>query len=184
MPAAVLRPTALGRFLAERSLLTIADGGDSTVVDSETDQIVSNRRGTLLAQGEVVFGGAALVGVAGDLNPCGGPATHPVCVPLEHRARIRTNLGHVVIEEDGVERHLVIELGQRHPLEPLLFRQELERAVAAVVVVAVAAGVAGLARAPPVAVAAQGAGCSNSPQPRGQQRHRRSQLAALAIQIP
>ena len=28
-------------------------------------------------QGEVVFGGAALVGVAGDLNPCGGPATSP-----------------------------------------------------------------------------------------------------------
>src|SRR5271169_5624972 len=63
--AAVLLPTGFRRRVAARKwlLLAVADGLDAAGADPRRHQGVFHGRGTLVAQGQVVFRGSALIAV-------------------------------------------------------------------------------------------------------------------------
>ena len=64
--AAILLPACLGLFGAELLLLAVADDADAAGGDAGVDQRGLGGVGAILAQGQVVFGGAAVVAVAAD----------------------------------------------------------------------------------------------------------------------
>src|SRR6266478_10233462 len=70
VPAAVLLPATFVRLGAERFLLAVADGLDAIAAHSSLDERILYRVRAIGAEGEVIFGGAALVAVSldGDVN--------------------------------------------------------------------------------------------------------------------
>src|SRR5690606_34073970 len=64
--AAVLRPAALVRLDAVRTLLAVRDDREPARIDAEGGQVVGNRVGAALTQRKVVFAGTALIGVTLD----------------------------------------------------------------------------------------------------------------------
>src|SRR5215470_646164 len=66
MRAPILGPARFVVLVAERSLLAIRDDRDPARLHPLRDEVVHRRLRATLTQGEVVFGGPALVGVALD----------------------------------------------------------------------------------------------------------------------
>ena len=91
MTAPVHGVTAFGHFRAERLLFALADRQHPIPTNTEADKIVLDGRSAALAERQVVFVGAAGIGVPlnGDLD--GNPAAHVISVSLQHRTLILTN---------------------------------------------------------------------------------------------
>src|SRR5882757_5548962 len=68
VPAAVLLPAFLVAFHARWLFLAVADGADPVCADSQTDQVLLDRRGAAIAQRQVVFRGTAFIAMAFDHN--------------------------------------------------------------------------------------------------------------------
>src|ERR1700687_4812470 len=66
VPAAALLPATLVRLGAERFLFAVADGLDAIAGTSSLDERVFHRVRAIGAQGQVIFGRAALVAVSLD----------------------------------------------------------------------------------------------------------------------
>src|SRR6266446_6543749 len=98
VPAAILLPAGLVRFCAERLFFTIADGLDAIATDPALDECVFDGVRTIGAQGQVVFGGAALVAVTFDCDPDVGMLLQELSAGLQGSLLIRANVRLVVIE--------------------------------------------------------------------------------------
>jgi len=69
--ATILRMAALRALLAAligQTLIPIGDGAHLAILDAKTIQIRLHAPGTTLAKGDIILGGATLVGVANDLD--------------------------------------------------------------------------------------------------------------------
>src|SRR5688572_1322173 len=106
MGAAVLRPRGLVARGIEGPFLSIGDGGQPVSGDAEVDEIVAGGAGALLAEGEVVIGGPALVAVALDGDFRRAMVLHPQRMFLEDAPRLVGEASLVVVE---------VDVGQRAP---------------------------------------------------------------------
>src|SRR6185503_2884329 len=88
----VLRPAALVLLVAERLFLPLADDDEASGRNAKVDQIVLDRRGTAVAETEVVLGAAARVAVPFHRDLHAGPALQPVGILLQHRPRFVAHL--------------------------------------------------------------------------------------------
>src|ERR1700723_2938005 len=95
---AVLLPTGLVFFQAERFLLAVADGLDAAGVDSGGGQGIFYRAGALIAQRQVVFGRAAVVAVSFNRKADVRVLVEEEHVGLNGSLLIATNVGLVVVE--------------------------------------------------------------------------------------
>src|SRR5439155_15744699 len=82
---------------------------------------------TARSEGEVVLGAAALVAMPFDADLRARPFLHPVGVLLEPALRVLADLRLVEIEEDVVERPLVVELCDRFARKDLLLGEGTRR---------------------------------------------------------
>ena len=115
--------------------------------DAQADQIVADRVGAALAERQVVFVGAARVGVPLDHHLGARPLLHPVDVLLDRpRAPLR-ELGRVEGEEHVAERLFAVQLIQRLALEDLLLASALAAGPALALVAVAAVAVSWLAAA-------------------------------------
>src|SRR5208337_271838 len=102
---------------AERLFLAIADGLDPTASNSSLDERVLNCVRTIGAQGQVIFGRAALVAVSFDRDVDVGMLLQELCIALQRALLVRA---HIVL--------VVIEVNVLHILrEELLFRSGRSR---------------------------------------------------------
>src|SRR5580704_16335991 len=106
--AAVLGVTFFGGLHAEGLFLAEADGVHAVTRNAEADHIGANGVGTTYAESEVVFGGAALVAVAFDVDANGWIGLEEVGSLGKILTSVGTNLGAVVIEV-GVTHFLIEE---------------------------------------------------------------------------
>src|SRR3546814_20218674 len=93
-----------GRTEDRRALLAVADRAQPRAVDALGRQVVADRVRAALAEGEVVFAGAALVGVAFDRRRDVGVLAQPAGPALDRVASLGIAVVPVVIEEDAVAR--------------------------------------------------------------------------------
>src|SRR3546814_10307799 len=82
--AAILGPRLFGRTEDRRALLAVADRAQPRAVDALGRQVVADRVRAALAEGEVVFAGAALVGVAFDRRRDVGVLAQPAEIGRAH----------------------------------------------------------------------------------------------------
>src|SRR5579885_313223 len=111
MTAAVLLPALLAVLGAERFFFSVADGLHAICRNPCSHKRVLDRTGAVIAQGEIVFGGSALVAVSFNrerdvrmlLQECG--------VSLNGRLLISANIRLVVIKVDVLNvlrEHLLV----------------------------------------------------------------------------
>src|SRR3546814_2436822 len=100
--AAILGPRLFGRTEDRRALLAVAERAQPRAVDALSRQIVADRVGTALAEGEVVLAGAALVGVALDRRRDVRVLAQPAGPALDLVAALGIEVVTVVLEEDAV----------------------------------------------------------------------------------
>src|ERR1700692_4062301 len=98
--AAILLPAAFVRFGTEWLFFSVANRLDATAAYSGLDQRILYRIGTVGAQREVVFGGAALVRMAFDGYVDVGVLLQELGIDLYRTLLARAYLGLVVIEVD------------------------------------------------------------------------------------
>ncbi len=109
MAATVFGVAGFVGFHAERLFFAVADGVEAVRGNAEADKILLDGIGTAIAEGEVVFGGAALVAMTLDGDAHGGILLEEGSVFLESRFGIATDFGAVVIEV-GIANFLEEEL--------------------------------------------------------------------------
>src|SRR5437879_121569 len=98
MPAAVLLPASLVALSAERLLFAVADRLDAAGVNSPRSQCVLHRRGTLVAQGQVVLSRAALVAGSLDGEVDAGMLVQKRDVSLHRSLLVGANVRLVIVE--------------------------------------------------------------------------------------
>src|SRR5207249_4918703 len=108
--AAVLGPALLGVLTARRLLLAVADDRDAVGPHAVGDEVVHRGLGPAIAEGQVVFAGATLVGVTLDQDQMVGVRLEPLRIGVEHRRSFRADLG-------AIERKVdVLQLDRRNEL--------------------------------------------------------------------
>src|ERR1700674_1486963 len=100
MPAAVLLPTGLVGFAAERLLLAVADRLDAAGADASLGQRTLHGTGSAVAQCQVVLRGSALVAVSIDREVDVGMLLEEIDIRLQRTSLVSANIGLVVIEVD------------------------------------------------------------------------------------
>ena len=88
----------------EGALLAEGDRAHAVAGHAQAGQVVAHGARTLVAEGQVVVDGAALVAVALDRHLGRAMVLQPEAVLLEQRARLVAQLGPVVVEADVFER--------------------------------------------------------------------------------
>jgi len=96
--AAVLLPATFVRLGAERFLLAVADGLDAIAANSSLDKRVLDRVRAASAQGQVIFGRAALVAVSLDRDVDVGMLLQELGIALQRALLVRAYIVFVVIE--------------------------------------------------------------------------------------
>src|SRR5207247_488161 len=96
--APVLGPRLLRTRGVEESLLAVGDGPQARLRDAQAHQVFLGRPGPLLAQGEVVLGGAALVAMSFDRDLGLAVTLQPEGVLLQGRPRVVREDGRGVVE--------------------------------------------------------------------------------------
>jgi len=100
MAATILLPASFVAFCAERFFFAIADGLNPAGADARRREFVLNRAGALVAQSQVVVGGAALVAVSFNRNVDIGVLREERHVGLDGSPLVGANVGLVVVEID------------------------------------------------------------------------------------
>src|SRR5579864_7530010 len=100
MATAILLPTGLVGFGAERLLLAVADRLDTAGTDATLRQRALYSARAAVAQSEVVLGGPALVTVSLDHEVDVGMLFEESDIRLQRTLLVRPNIGFVVIEVD------------------------------------------------------------------------------------
>ena len=103
LAATILRPGALVAGAVQGPLLSVADDLDPAVGDALGLHVPGHRVGPLLAQGDVVVGGAALIGVALDLDADVGGLLHDDHVVVEGGLAVGRQARGVELEEHALE---------------------------------------------------------------------------------
>src|SRR5688572_14896095 len=120
--AAVLRPAALAALGAEGSLFAVTDGADSRACHAQRLQVLASGVGAAVGERQVVLVGAALVAVAFQRDHQAGLRGEELRVLGQPLARLRLELGAVVVEEHVADQPLLVQaarhLGQvvAHPV--------------------------------------------------------------------
>src|SRR5687768_7363851 len=104
MGAAISRPGRLVAGRVERPLLSVGDGGEAVPGHSQAHQVIPSGPRALLAEGEVVVGGAALVAMPLDRDLGRAMVLQPEGVFLEEAAGLVAQPRLVVLEEDVGQR--------------------------------------------------------------------------------
>src|SRR5205085_2957064 len=99
MRAAILRPRRLVVSRIEGTLFAVADGADAAAVDAEGHEVLLGRVGALVAEGQVVLLGAALVAVPFDQQTVLPVLPQPVRRRAQRRLRVGRERGLVEAEE-------------------------------------------------------------------------------------
>src|SRR4051812_22926150 len=100
--APVLRPGLLSGSADRRAFLAVAESGDTVGGDAAGGQVVLHRGGAAVAQRQIVFARAALVGVAFDRHADIAVLLEPLGLPVQGRARFGAEIDLIVAEEDAV----------------------------------------------------------------------------------
>src|SRR5580704_4779261 len=103
MATAVLLPTGLVRFSAERLLFAVADGLDIAGADPSSHQRALHGAGTAVAQSQVVLGGSALVAVSLNREVDVGMLLQESDIRLHRTLLVPSKIGFVVIEVDVLD---------------------------------------------------------------------------------
>src|SRR5690554_205168 len=103
--ATVLRMAALGALLAavaHGALVAVGDGAHLVIIDPQTVQIRLHAARATLAQGDIILGGAALVGVSDDLDRQ-TLVLDALRVRVERAATVRLNRRAIIVEVDRLK---------------------------------------------------------------------------------
>src|SRR5262249_32940809 len=111
--ATIRRPARLGVLGARRPLLTIRHGGDALGLHAARDEVCLRGLRASLAEGEVVFGRAALVAVALDQDEQFGVCREPGRIRVEDLRVAGADVRLVEVEVNGLERGLRVVLAGR-----------------------------------------------------------------------
>src|SRR5579863_1813725 len=103
MATAVLLPTGLIGFSAERLLLAVADRLDVAGADATLRQRALHRACSAVAQGQVVLGRPALVAVSLDHEVDFGMRRKERDIRLQRTLLVRANIRFVVFEVDVLD---------------------------------------------------------------------------------
>lgn len=98
MTTAVLLPTGLVGFSAERLLLAVADRLDAAGTDATLRQRALDGACSTVAQCQVVLGGSALIAVSLNHEVDVGMLLQESDIRLQRTLLIRANVGFVVVE--------------------------------------------------------------------------------------
>src|SRR5262245_15419795 len=100
--AAVLRPA--GDVVADRNraLLAVGDGAHAARIDAARGKERTHGLGAAGAEGDVVFAGAALVGMSFDGEGVAVIGLQPLRLLFQGGDRLRAEIGLVAFEEDAV----------------------------------------------------------------------------------
>src|SRR5207253_4042441 len=100
--AAVLRPARNVVADRDRAFLAVGHRTHAAGLDAARGEIIANRLGTAGAERNVVFAGAALVGVAFDREGVIAVLLQPLRLLVERAARLHREFGGIGLEEDAV----------------------------------------------------------------------------------
>src|SRR5262245_38424196 len=100
--AAVLRPAGDVVAYRDRPFLAVGDRAHAADLDAARGKVVAHRLGATGPERDVVFAGAALVGVALDQEGVARIGAQPLRLLLERGHRLRSQFSRIVLEEDAV----------------------------------------------------------------------------------
>src|SRR5580658_10685182 len=100
VPAAVLLPAPFVALGTERLFFSVADRLDAAGADSRRNQSVLHRRGSFVAQGQVIFRGSALVAVPLHRETDGRVLVEELHIAQHRALLIAANVGLVIVEVD------------------------------------------------------------------------------------